>query len=216
MQAIGYWIIFWMSLTVISPLRLPSRSTTRTFSMRCWWSMRLGLLERRPLGDGDQVLLGHQLARSACRGSRSKRRSRLVRMPTRCPCDVGDRHARDLVARHHLQRLADALIGAHGDGIDDHPRFAPLHLVHLLGLDVERQVLVDDADPALLGERDGEARLGHGVHRRGEDRDVQLDAAADLGPQVDLGWDGPRRSRGRSRRRRKSGRGEARNRSWVP
>ena len=145
----------------------------------------LGLLERRPLGDGDQVLLGHQLA------------DRLVEVLLEAQVAVGEdadqvtlrvghRHARDLVAGHHLERLADALVGAHGDGIDDHPRLAALHPVHLLGLHVDRHVLVDDADPPLLGEGDGQARLGHRVHGRGEDRDVHLDPAADLGPQLDL------------------------------
>ncbi len=145
----------------------------------------LGLFERRPLGDGDQVLLGHQLV------------DRLVEVlleaevavgedADQMPLGVGHRHARDLVAGHHLERLADALVGPHGDGIDDHPRLTALDPVHLFGLDLHRHVLVDDADPPLLGQGDGQARLGDGVHGRGEDRHVHLDPAADLGPQLDL------------------------------
>ncbi len=45
---------------------------------------------------------------------------------------------------------------------------------------------MDDADAALLRQRDGEAGLGDGVHRRRHDRDVERDAAAQLGAQVDL------------------------------
>jgi len=33
--ALGFWIFFSMSLTVIKPLRRNSSSTTRSFSMRC-------------------------------------------------------------------------------------------------------------------------------------------------------------------------------------
>ena len=51
-------------------------------------------------------------------------------------------------------------------GIDDHPRFRALHLVDFLGLRVDRHVLVDDAEAALLGHGDGEPRLGDGVHGR--------------------------------------------------
>jgi hypothetical protein len=63
---------------------------------------------------------------------------------------------------------------------------AALDPVHLLGLGLDGEVLVDDADPPLLGEGDGQARLGHRVHGRGEDRDVHLDPAADLGAQLHL------------------------------
>ena len=36
---------------------------------------------------------------------------------------------------------------------------------------------MDDPDPALARERDREARLGHRVHRRRDDRDRELDRA---------------------------------------
>jgi hypothetical protein len=42
---------------------------------------------------------------------------------------------------------------------------------------------VDDADAAFLGHRDGEARLGHRVHRRRNQRQVELEAPGEPGLQ---------------------------------
>src|SRR6202023_1519210 len=92
----------------------------------------LGLIEGGPFRHGDQVVLGHQLADAAPE----------VVLETQVPVGEdadqvarggGDRHARDLVARHHRQRLADALVGAHGHRIDNHAGLAALHLVDLGG-----------------------------------------------------------------------------------
>ena len=41
LQACGYLICFWMSLTVMRPFRLKSRSTTRSFSTLCLWRISL-------------------------------------------------------------------------------------------------------------------------------------------------------------------------------
>ena len=49
-----------------------------------------------------------------------------------------------------------------------------------------RQVLVHDADAALARERDGGVGLGHRVHRRRDERDVQADVAGELSPEVDV------------------------------
>jgi hypothetical protein len=145
----------------------------------------LGLLQGRPLRDGDQVLLGHQLGDRLVR-VRLEAEVAVGEDADQMPFGAGHRHARDLVEGHHVERLADALVGAHGDGIDDHPRLTALDPVHLLGLGLDGEVLVDDADPPLLGQGDGQARLGHRVHGRGEDGDVHLDPAADLGAQIHL------------------------------
>ena len=48
------------------------------------------------------------------------------------------------------------------------------------GLRLDRQVLVDDAEAALLGHGDRQARLGDRVHRGRDDRDVQADLAVRL------------------------------------
>ena len=121
---------------------------------------RLGLLERGALGDGDQVLLGHQLG------------DRLVELGLPAQVAVGEdahelavivghRHAGDLEVRHQLEGGADRLVGAHRHRVDDHPRLGALDAVDLGRLRLDRHVLVDDADAALLRQRDREARLGH-------------------------------------------------------
>ena len=43
---------------------------------------------------------------------------------------------------------------------------------------------MDDADAALLGQGDGQGRLGHRVHGRRENRDVDFDASGQAGLQV--------------------------------
>ena len=164
-----------MSLTVISPRSRPSASTTGSFSI---------LLRREDLArPRSSVVPTGAVTRSrdvmsADTGwstSCSKRRSRFVRMPTSTPSRVGDRDAGDLVVRHERERVADEGVGRKRDGLDDHARLRALHLVDLGRLVVDREVAVDDADAALARERDREARLGDGVHRRGDDRDAELD-----------------------------------------
>ena len=51
-----------------------------------------------------------------------------------------------------------------------------------------RHALVDDADAAFLGDGDREARFGHGVHGRGQQRHIQADPARYAGGKVDLAW----------------------------
>jgi hypothetical protein len=93
-------------------------------------------------------------AEIGCAVSVSKRRSRFVRIPTRTP------------SSSVIGTLGHRGVGGHGDGVHDHPRLRPLHLVHLGDLLLDREVAVDDPETARARERDREARLGHRVHRR--------------------------------------------------
>ncbi len=72
LQAPGYSWAFWMSLTVISPLRVPSSSTTRSFSMRCWWSSALACSRVVPTG---AVMRFSLVMKSAIGRSRSRCRT---------------------------------------------------------------------------------------------------------------------------------------------
>jgi hypothetical protein len=45
---------------------------------------------------------------------------------------------------------------------------------------------VDDADAAFLRHRNGEARLGDGVHGGGHEREIELDGLGEAGAQVDF------------------------------
>ena len=61
-----------------------------------------------------------------------------------------------------------------------------LHAADLLGLLVDREILVDDAHAAGLGHGDGEAGLGDRVHGRGNQRNAELDRLGEAGSGIDL------------------------------
>jgi hypothetical protein len=154
----------------------------------------LGFVERRADRDGREVVGRHQ------------RRHRLVRVgdetqvavgedADELPVAVGDRQPGDAVALHLLERLGDRLVRRQRDRVDDHPRLAALDLVDLLGLRFDRQVLVHDPDAALLGDRDRQGGLGHGVHRGRQERDVEVDPASQPGMRLHLAGQDRTRSR---------------------
>ena len=102
------------------------------------------------------------------------------------PVRVRDRHPRDAVVRHQLERLGDRRVRGERHRLDDHPRLRALDLVDLGDLVLDRQVAVDDPDPADACERDCEPSLGDRVHRRRDDRDRELDLARQPGARGDV------------------------------
>ena len=72
--------------------------------------------------------------------------------------------------------IGQGLVGVDGDGFTTMPDFELLDPADLGGLFLRRHVLVDDADAAGLGHGDRHRRLGHGVHRGGDEGDVQRDS----------------------------------------
>ena len=62
-----------------------------------------------------------------------------------------------------------------------------LDLPHLGGLPFGIEIAVDDADAAGLRHGDRHAGFGHGIHRGGDDRDVERNRAGDAGADIDLG-----------------------------
>ena len=116
----------------------------------------------------------------------SKRRSRLVRMPTSLPSLVTG-HAGDAVARHQRLRVGDRLVGTDGDRVHDHAALAAFDAVHLFRLPVDRHVAMDDADAALLRQRDRQVRFRHRIHGGGDDRNIQSDLAGEAGSGIDFG-----------------------------
>jgi hypothetical protein len=154
----------------------------------------LRVLERRPDRDGDE-LLGHDLLDGQVQAALEadvavgQDADELVGL-------VRDGQTGDVVLPHDLEGPGDLVLGPEGDGLDDHAALVALDLVDLLGLDLDREVAVDDADAALLGHGDGHARRGHGVHGRADEGDVEGDVAAQpggdrglLGDDVRLGRD---------------------------
>ncbi len=73
-------------------------------------------------------------------------------------------YARDVFRAREFQNLPNRHIRVHGNGIADHAAFELLHPIDLPRLLVDRHVLVNDADAAFLGNRDGKACLGNRVH----------------------------------------------------
>ena len=127
---------------------------------------------------------------SICLSSVSRNfRSRRVRMPTSLPSSVVIGTPETLCRRITSWARETASLGPQGDRVEDHAALAPLDLVDLAGLGLGGHVLVDDPDAAFLGQGDRQGGLGDGVHRRGDQRDVDGDAARQLGADVHLAGD---------------------------
>ena len=89
---------------------------------------------------------------------------------------------------HQLQSVGEGGMGMDGDRVHHHAELELLHLRHLGGLRLGIEVAVDHADAAGLGHGDGELRLGHGVHGRGEDRNMHADRPGDARADIDGAW----------------------------
>ena len=87
---------------------------------------------------------------------------------------------------HQPQRVGQGLVRMDRDRVDHHAGLEFLDLADFGGLLVDRHVAVDDAEPAGLRHGDRQRRLGHGVHRRRDQRDAELDLAGDAGSRVGL------------------------------
>src|SRR5690606_14542471 len=77
-------------------------------------------------------------------------------------------------------------VGRNRDRVGDGAGDGLLDLADLLRLLLDGEVLVDDAEAALAGHRDGRGRLGDGVHGRGQQRDVQAQGVVQPGGDVDV------------------------------
>ena len=133
------------------------------------------------LAHGDE-LLGHQLGdrlrlvvgeAHVAIGENADQPAGLLAMAA-----LDHRNAGNAVARHQRQRVGERLVGIDGDRVDHHAALIALHLAHFRGLIGGREILVDDAETAGLRHGDGEPRLGHRVHGRGDDRQIEGDARA--------------------------------------
>jgi hypothetical protein len=155
-------------------------STTTSFSIRCWWI--------DAFLDGDQTLAGHQLIDLLfrVRGETDVAIGQDADQTARIAVALDDGDAGNAVRLHQRQRVGERRVRADRHRVHHHARFEFLDLADLLGLLLGRQVAVDDAEAAGLGHRDREARLGHRVHRRGDDRNVELDLARQPRANVDL------------------------------
>ena len=146
----------------------------------------LGLLQRRADLAGDEPLARHDLGDLAAEVffkfhvAVGDDADELVLL-------VHDRNAGDAVFRHQRLGVAERFVRRQREGIGDDAVFRALDQIDLLGLHVDRHVLMDDADAALARDGDGHAVLGDGVHGGAHDGDVQSDLVRQTGGKVDVG-----------------------------
>ena len=145
----------------------------------------LGLAEGRPDRRGHEVARGHQ-RRDRLRDVLLEAEVAVREDPDEAASLLGDRHPGDVVVLHQLERVGDERGRRQGQRLDDHPGLGALDLVHLGHLVGDREVAVDDPDPALAGESDRHPRLGHRVHRGGDDRDLERDRPGQPGRGRDV------------------------------
>ncbi len=97
------------------------------------------------------------------------------------------REAADAVLLRQRQHFADLHGRWNRDRIAQHARFEALDPRDFARLVGWTEILVDDTDTALLRHGDRQVRFGHGIHRGGQQRNVQRDIAGELGAQGSLG-----------------------------
>ena len=99
------------------------------------------------------------------------------------------------MARRQASASASVASGTDGHRIDHHAALKAFDAADLLGLFLDGEILMDDAHAAGLGHGDGEPRLGHRVHRRGNERDAEFNAFGEAGSGIDLTGQNLRRAR---------------------
>ena len=135
----------------------------------------LGFFQGRAHGDGDQVVLGHHLFHGQVEAVLEAQVA--VGEDAHQLALLGDGHAGNLVLFHDFQRIGDPVLGADGDGIDNHAAFRALHLIHFQRLLGNRHAAVHDSDAALLRQGNRQARFRDRVHGGADDGNVQGDMA---------------------------------------
>ncbi len=150
----------------------------------------LGFRLAHALAHGHEPVLGHQLGHLLARvGGKAhvaigQDADQLA--GRRGPSALHYRHAGDAVLLHQVERLRERSLGMDGERIHHHAGFEFLYLPHLRRLFVRLEIAVDDADAAGLRHGDRHVHFRDGVHRRGDDRDVDGDLAGNPGAHVDL------------------------------
>ena len=97
-----------------------------------------------------------------------------------------DRYTGDAHCGGQVDHLADGHIRRYRDRIADDAALVLLDRVDLPRLLFHGHVLVDDAEPAFLGQCNREPCLGHGVHSGAQQRDVQCNLGGEAGTEIDL------------------------------
>ena len=129
----------------------------------------LGLFAIDVLAHGDELFLGHQLVdwrlqigREAhvAMGENADELAFAASVARR----FHDGNAGDLVLGHQLECGGERGGRFDGDRVHHHAGFKLLHRGDLVRLLLGREITMNDADAAGLGNRDGETRFSHRVH----------------------------------------------------
>jgi hypothetical protein len=137
----------------------------------------LGLVLADAFADGDELFLGHQLGDVLARvGGEAhiavgEDANELAGLALTAAFD--HRNAGNAVLPHESKRIGEGRLRLDGHRVDHHAGLELLDLANLRGLFLGIEIAVDDADAAGLGHGDRHPGLGHGVHGRSHDRDVE-------------------------------------------
>ena len=88
---------------------------------------------------------------------------------------------------HQGQRLRQRRARIDGERIDHHAGLELLDLTDLRGLLLRLEIAVNDAKPPGLRHGDRHLGLGHSVHGRGDDRNIERNVAGDSRADVGVG-----------------------------
>ncbi len=102
-----------------------------------------------------------------------KRKSRLVMIPTSFAAIVHDGNAPDLEFAHDVFRFTNGGMDVQRHGIEDETALRAFHFSHLLGLQLDLHVLVDEAQAAFQRNTNGQFGFGYRVHSSRYERNVQ-------------------------------------------
>ncbi len=101
---------------------------------------------------------------------------------------LNHRQTGNFVLPSQCQYIAHSHFRGNGDGVAQHATFKALDLADLRCLRLGGHVLVDDANPALLCQGNGQTRFGHRIHGGGQQRRIQVDVAGQLRAQANVAW----------------------------
>ena len=99
---------------------------------------------------------------------------------------VNNRYAGNAHGPCQVNNLANRHAPRYGDGVANHARLELLDHKNLSRLLIDGHVLVNHAEPALLGKSNCKPRLGHRVHRSRQQRDTKPDLPGQWRAEVDL------------------------------
>ena len=97
---------------------------------------------------------------------------------------VADRETGNAHLIRHGHDLTHRVLGGDDDRVEQHAALIAFDLGHLSGLLLRREVFVDDAHAAFLGDGDGQTGFGDRVHGGRHQGQVQGDAARELGGKL--------------------------------